>query len=168
VIVADLLNLETEVENIQLGVNQLRSIPSMPEDDIFSTDWATSAAHTGVGNVNSFNATFPPGNDSSNDSQRTDPFGDSFNSSSSFGNAFQSSLSSKDLFQTGQNVSLPFVQQSVNPFENGKTTSNKSPTLFSTDNAWPGTNGVNVSPTTLQQSTNVSNGFPLLFPNDKM
>ncbi|KAL3124551.1 hypothetical protein niasHT_000837 [Heterodera trifolii] len=48
VVVADLLNLEVEVENIQQGVQQLSSIPTHPEDDFF-TGWIPPVAMNGGG-----------------------------------------------------------------------------------------------------------------------
>ncbi|KAI3411742.1 hypothetical protein GPALN_001809 [Globodera pallida] len=49
VAVADLLNLEVEVENIQQGMQQLSSIPTHPEDDFF-TGWIPPVAMNGTGN----------------------------------------------------------------------------------------------------------------------
>ena len=58
--VGDLLDLETELENIAQGFNQLQNIPSMPEDS-----WPSTAAPNGVA--------FPV-------QTATDPFGNSFHS----------------------------------------------------------------------------------------
>uniref|UniRef100_A0A0K0E9W7 PID domain-containing protein n=1 Tax=Strongyloides stercoralis TaxID=6248 RepID=A0A0K0E9W7_STRER len=67
VAVADLIDLETELQNIQQGFDQLNNIPTMPEDS-----W----------NVND-NDPFSTGNSFNNQSNIVnDPFGDSFNPAS--------------------------------------------------------------------------------------
>uniref|UniRef100_A0A915EF83 PID domain-containing protein n=1 Tax=Ditylenchus dipsaci TaxID=166011 RepID=A0A915EF83_9BILA len=60
VAVADLLDLESELQNLEQGFNQLQNIPSMPEDEGFllSNGWHTNGASL---------------------TARQDPFGDSFN-----------------------------------------------------------------------------------------
>ncbi|KAI1711944.1 phosphotyrosine interaction domain (PTB/PID) domain-containing protein [Ditylenchus destructor] len=58
VAVADLLDLESELQNLEQGFNQLRNIPSMPEDDAFASLHSSNGTSTGA---------------------IVDPFGDSFN-----------------------------------------------------------------------------------------
>lgn len=68
VLVGDLLDLETELENIALGFNQLQNIPSMPED---SWPSSTTQQQPPPQLQQHMNGLVAP--------KSADPFGDSFN-----------------------------------------------------------------------------------------
>jgi len=160
VAVADLLNLETEVENIGQGVNQLRNIPSMPEDDFFSTSWIPPIVNAGKVNGTANNIFL-------NGHSKEDPFGDSFTSishngfSNSSDNTFKKlSQPADDPFQinyTFRPSSHPLPISSMPPASNMIATK----ALVLDNNFWPGTTNIaaNASqPNFMANFTNTSNG----------
>jgi len=108
------------------------------------------------------------GIDSSNDSQKTDPFGDSFNSSSSFGNAFQAPSLSKDPFYVDHYV-LPTAQihqKQLFPTINNEmlVTNNKSISPeINGGSVWPNSN---IAASANLMNGGFSNEFPSFFANE--
>ena len=88
------------MENIGQGVNQLRNIPSMPEDDLFSTDWIPPIVSAGRTNGTSVNT-----NGFLNGAINEDPFGDPFDCphNNGFGNSFQHLKQLDDPFKINNN-----------------------------------------------------------------
>lgn len=132
---ADLIDLESELEHIAIGFNQLQNIPSMPEDS-----WPTTSSSTGTGgggaatpdpfsgtsfNTSSLNSTTSNG-------FFNDPFGSSFTSPSPhhqpslFGNqsAVAAPSATTNIWPTTPQVQTPqpMAYSSSNPFLNGAST----------------------------------------------
>lgn len=116
VLVGDLLDLETELENIAQGFNQLQNIPSMPEDS-----WPSSTTPTFQ---NGSSVAFTLGQSTN------DPFGDSFNPITSANSHSVEQVSQSHSFQstvptqTSSWTNFATQQQFNNSFFNNGAISN--------------------------------------------
>uniref|UniRef100_A0A914QCP3 Uncharacterized protein n=1 Tax=Panagrolaimus davidi TaxID=227884 RepID=A0A914QCP3_9BILA len=85
---ADLIDLESELEHIAIGFNQLQNIPSMPEDS-----WPTTSSSTTT--------------------TTSDPFGSSFNSATTQNTSIPATTNGFDPFGTASFTASPSTQSSL-------------------------------------------------------